>query len=78
MLSIEPETLLKMGFVLHRTKVNDSMAPTYQRLLSAKRLPKITEFIKNGGYFPNSLIVNFDTTGGNKMKIQFDPASNTT
>lgn len=77
MLSIEPEKLLKMGFVLHRTKVNDSMAPTYQRLLSAKRLPKITEFIKNGGYFPNSLIVNFDTTGGSKMKIQFDPASNT-
>lgn len=77
MLSIEPEILLKMGFVLHRTKVNDSMAPTYQRLLSAKRLPKITEFIKNGGYFPNSLIVNFDTTGGSKMKIQFDQASNT-
>lgn len=78
MLSIEPETLLKMGFVLHRTKVNDSMAPTYQRLLSAKRLPKISEFIKNGGYFPNSLIVNFDTTGGNRMKIQFDQAPNTT
>lgn len=76
MLSIEPETLLKMGFVLHRTKVNDSMAPTYQRLLSAKRLPKITDFIKNGGYFPNSLIVNFDTTGGSKMRIQFDPAPN--
>lgn len=76
MLSIEPETLLKMGFVLHRTKVNDSMAPTYQRLLSAKRLPKITEFIKAGGYFPNSLIVNFDTSGSSKMKIQFDPTSN--
>lgn len=76
MLSIEPETLLKMGFVLHRTKVNDSMAPTYQRLLSAKRLPGITNFIKNGGYFPNSLIVNFDTTSNRKMKIQFDLAEN--
>lgn len=76
MLSIEPETLLKMGFVLHRTKVNDSMAPTYQRLLSAKRLPGITNFIKNGGYFPNSLIVNFDTTSSRKMKIQFDLAEN--
>lgn len=76
MLSIEPETLLKMGFVLHRTKVNDSMAPTYQRLLSAKRLPKITNYLKSGGYFPNSLIVNFDTRGNKKMKIQFDLAEN--
>ena len=76
MMSIEPETLLKMGFVLHRTKVNDSMAPTYQRLLSAKRLPGITNFIQNGGYFPNSLIVNFDTTSSKKMKIQFDLAEN--
>lgn len=76
MLSIEPETLLKMGFVLHRTKVNDSMAPTYQRLLSSKRLPGITNFIQNGGYFPNSLIVNFDTTSSKKMKIHFDLAEN--
>lgn len=76
MLSIEPETLLKMGFVLHRTKVNDSMAPTYQRLLSAKRLPKITSYIQEGGYFPNSLIINFDTTSSRKMKIQFDLAEN--
>ena len=76
MLSIEPETLLKMGFVLHRTKVNDSMAPTYQRLLSSKRLPAITNFIQKGGYFPNSLIVNFDTTSSRKMKIQFDLAEN--
>ena len=76
MLSIEPETLLKMGFVLHRTKVNDSMAPTYQRLLSSKRLPVITNFIQKGGYFPNSLIVNFDTTSSRKMKIQFDLAEN--
>ncbi|MCM1110219.1 MAG: DGQHR domain-containing protein [Clostridium sp.] len=76
MLSIEPETLLKMGFVLHRTKVNDSMAPTYQRLLSAKRLPGITNFIQKGGFFPNSLIVNFDTASNKKMKIQFDLAEN--
>lgn len=75
MMSIEPEILLRMGFVLHRTKVNDSMAPTYQRLLSAKRLPGITKFINNGGYFPNSVIVNFDTTQI-KGKIQFDLAKN--
>lgn len=77
-MSIEPELLLKMGFVLHRTKVNDSMAPTYQRLLSAKRIPGITKFIDAGGYFPNSLIVNFDGVGTKKMRIQFEPSSSDT
>lgn len=61
MLSITPEVLLKIGFVLHRTKVNDSMAPTYQRLLIPKRLAGISKFINEGGYFPNSIIINFDT-----------------
>ena len=75
MLSIEPDKLLKIGFVLHRTKVNDSMAPTYQRLLVPSRLKGITKFIDEGGYFPNSIIVNFDSPK-NKLKIQFEPSSN--
>lgn len=57
--SIKPSTLLKIGFVLHRTRVNDSMAPTYQRLLNPNRLKGITKFIDKGGYFPNSIIINF-------------------
>ena len=73
MLSIEPSTLLKIGFVLHRTKVNDSMAPTYQRLLVPSRLKGITKFIDEGGYFPNSIIVNFDTSN-KKLKVQFEPS----
>lgn len=70
--SIEPSTLLKIGFVLHRTKVNDSMAPTYQRLLVPKRLNGITKFINDGGYFPNSIILNF-TEPNQNIKVQFDP-----
>ena len=65
--SIEPSTLLKIGFILHRTRVNDSMAPTYQRLLVASRLKGITKFIDNGGYFPNSIIINFS---GEVRKLQ--------
>ena len=65
--SIEPSTLLKIGFVLHRTRVNDSMAPTYQRLLIPKRLKGITKFINDGGFFPNSIIINF---GGEKKKLK--------
>lgn len=70
--SVEPSTLLKIGFVLHRTRVNDSMAPTYQRLLVPSRLKGITKFIDNGGYFPNSIIINFYEPN-TKLKIDFAP-----
>jgi len=70
--SIEPSTLLKIGFILHRTRVNDSMAPTYQRLLVPSRLKGITKFIDGGGYFPNSIIINFDATNED-LKIKFAP-----
>jgi DNA sulfur modification protein DndB len=59
MFSIEPHLLLKMGFILHRTKANESEMPTYQRLLIPNRLQGIQKFIENGGYFPNSIILNF-------------------
>lgn len=73
MLSIEPAILLKLGFVLHRTKVHKSMAPTYQRLLVPSRLKGIGNFIDKGGYFPNSIIVNF-TNSGRKNSIYFEQA----
>lgn len=68
--SVEPSTLLKIGFVLHRTRVNDSLAPTYQRLLVPSRLKGITKFIDNGGYFPNSIIINF-CEPNERLKIEF-------
>lgn len=67
--SIEPSTLLKIGFVLHRTRVNDSVCPTYQRLLIPKRLKGITKFIDEGGYFPNSIIIDFANKVGEKELI---------
>ena len=70
--SIEPSTLLKIGFVLHRTRVNDSMAPTYQRLLVPSRLKGITKFIDGGGYFPNSIIINFSAIR-DELKVKFTP-----
>jgi len=59
--SIEPHLLLKMGFILHRTRVNDAEMPTYQRLLVPSRLKGISRFVQDGGYFPNSIIINFST-----------------
>jgi DNA sulfur modification protein DndB len=72
MFSIEPDLLLKIGFILHRTKANESEMPTYQRLLVPNRLQSITKFINQGGYFPNSIILNFTQR---KHKIQFEHSS---
>lgn len=69
--SIEPERLLKIGYVLHRNEANKSMMPTYQRLIKKKRLTDVQKFVENGGYFPNSLIISIDTNG---RSIQFDPS----
>ena len=71
MFSIEPHLVLKLGFVLHRTKANSEIEdPAYQRLLIPSRLKKITDFIDNGGYFPNSIIVNFNTNKKTKLEFQ--------
>lgn len=67
--SIEPEKLLKIGYVLHRNEANKNMMPTYQRLVKKTRLKKVQSFIDNGGYFPNSLIISIDSNG---KGIQFD------
>ncbi len=60
--SIEPEKLLKIGFVLHRNKANKKMMPTYQRMIKKSRLKGIENFINSGGYFGNSVIINIQTT----------------
>lgn len=70
--SIEPEKLLKIGYVLHRNEANSSMKPTYQRIIKKKRLNEVREFINNGGYFPNSIIISLDTEG---KGLVFDQAS---
>lgn len=50
--SIEPERLLKIGYVLHRNEANKNMMPTYQRLIKKNRLKSVQQFVNNGGYFP--------------------------
>jgi DGQHR domain-containing protein len=54
-----PRQLLKISFVNHRSLNDPEGAPTYQRLISRARLRDISIFLKNGGYFPNSILVNF-------------------
>lgn len=62
--SIEPEKLLKIGYVLHRNKANINMMPTYQRLIKKSRLKSIRKFIdEDKGYFPNSIVISIDSGG---------------
>ena len=63
MFSIQPHHLLKIGFVSHRTRANKLDMPTYQRLIVPSRLKKLNQFIEDeNGYFPNSVIINFDSS----------------
>ena len=69
---IEPERLLKIGYVLHRNKANHDQMPTYQRLIKKDRLKSIREYVNNGGFFPNSIIISIDSKDSN---LRFDRAS---
>ncbi len=60
--------LLPISFVNHRDLRDPEAAPSYQRLVSRARLQSVAKFIQDGGYFPNSLILNF------KIAVRFDPA----
>lgn len=71
--SVEPEKLLRIGYVLHRSRVNSELMPTYQRLIKKTRLLQVQEFIdEKSGYFPNSIVISIDTNG---KKLQFDQAN---
>lgn len=70
--SIQPEILLKIGYVLHRSEANEGMMPTYQRIIKKSRLKSVHDFIENKGFFPNSLLISIDTK--NKRPLQFDLA----
>ncbi|MBN1274266.1 MAG: DGQHR domain-containing protein [Candidatus Aminicenantes bacterium] len=67
--SIEPEMLLKMGFILHRSDLSSDVTLAYQRLVKKYRLKVIGKFIDEGGYFPNSIIINIDTKKDRKLRF---------
>ena len=70
--SIDPELLLKIGFILHRADTNKDATAAYQRLVKKSRLKKIGDFIDNGGYFPNSIIINIQTR--NNRSLNWEPS----
>lgn len=70
--AIEPERLLKLAYILHRNKANSSLMPTYQRLIKKSRLQAVSRFVDDGGFFPNSIIINLET---GSRGPRFDPVS---
>ena len=51
--------ILPLSFVNHRDLRDPEASPSYQRMVQRPRLAKIGEYLKLGGFFPNSIIVNF-------------------
>jgi len=70
--SIEPEKLLKVGYVLHRNKANKKFMPTYQRLIKKARLKSVQQFVDDKGFFPNSIIININNRG---KKLNFEKSA---
>ncbi len=66
---IPAKELLKRAFVNHRDLRDPSGAPTYQRIISPKRIKSIGTFLANGGYFANSILINFHNS------VRFDKAT---
>ncbi len=77
MFSMELSTLLRMSFILHRTRAHEAEMPTYQRLLVPSRLKGINNFLSNGGFFPNSVILNF-ADPKNRVRFEANPRTGTT
>lgn len=54
-----PRDLLKISFVNHQALNHPDGTPAYQRMISSSRIKQIGTFIKDGGFFPTNILVNF-------------------
>ncbi|MFA5957051.1 DGQHR domain-containing protein [Hyphomicrobium sp.] len=57
--SARADEIIRISFVNHRDLRDPRGAPSYQRLVNPGRLRKIGEFLLGGGYFPNTILLNF-------------------
>jgi DGQHR domain-containing protein len=67
---IEPDKLLKLSYIAHRSKTDEESFRTYQRMANKNRLKEIAEYIqKKDGIFPTSIVININT---NNRPLRFD------
>lgn len=67
-----PDRLLPIAFVNHRGLRDLDGAPAYQRLLVRSRLKEIGEYLDSGGFFPNSILLNFKESVRFEKHTSFD------
>ena len=65
-----PRHLLKIAFINHQALNHPDGRPAYQRMISPSRTKEIAAFIKEGGFFPTNILVNFSDA------LRFDLISN--
>ena len=58
---LSPDDLLKIAYVHHRAAQSSflELADSYQRMIKKSRIRKIEQYIRDGGFFPGSIIINF-------------------
>jgi DNA sulfur modification protein DndB len=61
---LDPESLVKISFVNHRTLDDMNSVPAYQRLMTKHRLNSIKAFIDKGGFFPTNIILSLQKKPG--------------
>ncbi|OPX99389.1 MAG: hypothetical protein A4E58_00303 [Syntrophorhabdus sp. PtaB.Bin006] len=57
-----PKTLLKIAFINHQAFNHPDGRPAYQRMISKTRIKAIGDYIRQGGYFPTNVLINFTET----------------
>lgn len=59
---LPPAHLLKIAYVHHALPKSSflDLSDSYQRMIKKSRINKIAEFIREGGYFPGNIILNFN------------------
>jgi DNA sulfur modification protein DndB len=67
--SIEPELLLKISYIMHRVQTTDDTLNAYQRMVKSNRIKQIGQFINDGNFFPNAVIINIDTKNGKVLNF---------
>lgn len=65
--AINPEYLLKISYVSHRSKGKASDVNTYQRMVSKGRLATIKKYISEDGVFPTNIVLNIE-----KDRLKFE------
>lgn len=69
--AINPEYLLKISYIAHRTRGQKADEQAYQRMVEKKRLKDMQEYISEPAIFPTNIVMSL------KKKPRFEPISAT-